>query len=331
MPSVNGSDREDTPVDHESVGAQFAHLLSERTRENLRKRHAIRAAAHQQLQTEGFGEFDTPVLGRWVNEYRVGNISATTSTGEHLWLAQSPQVYKQMLIAGGYQRYYQFAHCFRQEVREPGTKDSLREFVQLDIEMETGDLEAVIAVTERLITRVCTAMDLPCPDAPFPRMQAREAVSRYGTDRPDLRTRPDEISMLLLVDFPLAERDDEGAIKLTRHPMALPRRTPDSPRDMLNIDTWTFDLVMNGMELASGGLRINDAALQRHVLTVAGIDLASFEDLLHVLEDCPPHGGLGLGLDRLCMQLLGADSVAEVTGFPFRFGYWSRSGNVAVS
>lgn len=101
MLSVNGSDCEDTQVDHESVGAQFAHLLSERTRENLRKRHAIRAAAHQQLQAEGFGEFDTPVLGRWVNEYRVGNISATTSTGEHLWLAQSPQVYKQMLIAGG--------------------------------------------------------------------------------------------------------------------------------------------------------------------------------------------------------------------------------------
>jgi aspartyl-tRNA synthetase len=162
-------------------------------------------------------------------------------------------------------------------------------------------------------------------------MEVREAIERYGTDRPDLRTSQGEVSMLVLVNFPLGARTAEGRIELTRHPMALPRRMPDSPEHMLDIDTWTFDLVLNGIELASGGLRISNAALQRQVLTLAGIDPASFEDLLHVLEGSPPHGGLGMGLDRLCMQLLGAESIAEVTTFPARFGYWSRSENATVS
>jgi len=318
-------------TDHDSIAAQFAHLMNEQTRRNLRGRQAIRTAAHEQLRAEGFNEFDTPVLGRWVNEYQVGNITAATADGEQLWLAQSPQVYKQMLIASGYQRYYQFSHCFREEAYEPGRKDSLREFIQLDFEMETDDLESVIGVAERLIVSAFKAIGLECPASPFPRVSARESIRRWGSDRPDLRTRPDEISMVTVMNFPLAMRNRSGAIALSRHPMALPLRTPDSAEDMLEVDTWTFDLVMNGIELASGGLRIHQAELQRHVLNVAGLDTASFEELLYILADCPPHGGMGLGLDRMCMQMLGADSVAEVTGFPARFGYWKKGRRVALS
>src|SRR6476660_5823120 len=138
--------------------AELAHLKDEKIRRGLRFRQAVRQAAYRELGADGFGEFETPILGPWINEYAVGSISATTPSGEQLWLAQSPQVYKQMLIAAGYRRYYQFAHCFREEEREPGRTDYLREFIQLDIEMETADLDAIIAMAERLMVAICTAV-----------------------------------------------------------------------------------------------------------------------------------------------------------------------------
>lgn len=129
----------------EPIRRRLAHLRSPVIQRNLRLRHAVRRAASQYLDAAGFLELETPVLGPRVDEYPAGHVVAHLEDGTELWLAQSPQMLKQMFMASGYGRYFQFAHCFRDEPRSPGRHDHLREFVQLDLEMETDSAAEVRA------------------------------------------------------------------------------------------------------------------------------------------------------------------------------------------
>src|SRR4051812_5323437 len=95
--------------------AVLAHLARDNVRANLILRHRLKQAIREFLVVNDFIEFDTPVLGGRIDEYPAGHIKAELSDGRQLWLAQSPQLHKQMLIASGYERYMQFAHCFREE------------------------------------------------------------------------------------------------------------------------------------------------------------------------------------------------------------------------
>ncbi|MEU6190248.1 amino acid--tRNA ligase-related protein [Nocardia sp. NPDC047038] len=299
--------------------ADLAHLRSHRVRANLVIRDRIRRAARSALTEAGFLEVDTPVLGARIDEYAAGHLRAETASGHRLWLAQSPQLYKQALIAAGLERYFQFAHCFRDEHREPGRTDYLREFVQLDVEMRTDSSIEIMAVVEHLLRGVLSTLGIPIPSSPFPRVDAMTAMREYGTDRPDLRSEGEELSCLWVVDFPVA-RSNHGAVQLERHPMARPQSTSVTKENLTTLRSHSFDLVVNGYEIASGALRIHDPAAQSELLHAAGLDPAAFGDLLAILENCPPHGGFGLGLDRLTMQLLGVESIADATAFPNGFG-----------
>lgn len=303
-----------------AIEMDLAHLRDQRTRANLVGRSRIRSAARSSLEEQGFLEVDTPALGERVDEYPAGHLGVSLADGTNLWLVQSPQVYKQALIATGTERYFQFAHCFRDNDREPGRTDYLREFIQLDVEMEATSVDELIAVVEHLVHRIFADLAMPLLPSPFARISADEALSRHGSDKPDLRDGVNETSCLWVVDFPLATSEPSGPV-LERHPMAMPHVTPASADDLVVGHSHSFDLVINGYEIASGDLRIHDPAMQRAVLDAAGLDPSAFADLLLVLEDCPPHGGFGLGIDRIAMQLLGTDSVAAVTGFPAGFGY----------
>jgi aspartyl-tRNA synthetase len=154
-------------------------------REALLLRHRVTAAMRDFLGGEGFVDVETPVLTRSTPEgARDFLVPSRQQQGSFYALPQSPQLFKQMLMVSGFERYFQIARCFRDEATRA---DRQAEFTQLDVEMSFVEVDDVIAINERMLARVFEAVDGPQIDSPMQRMPYAESMDRFGTDRPDLR------------------------------------------------------------------------------------------------------------------------------------------------
>ena len=152
---------------------------------NLILRSKITAAIRSFFDREGFLEIETPILNKSTPEgARDYLVPSRVHPGSFYALPQSPQIFKQLLMCSGYDRYFQIAKCFRDEDLRA---DRQPEFTQVDLEMSFVDVEDVIDVTERMVAKVCQEAIGLKVELPLPRMTWDEAMNRFGSDKPDTR------------------------------------------------------------------------------------------------------------------------------------------------
>ena len=416
---------------------------------NILMRHKIAKVARDYFDEQGFIEIETPMLIKSTPEgARDFLVPSRIHNGEFYALPQSPQLYKQLSMVAGFDRYMQIARCFRDEDLRA---DRQPEFTQIDVEMSFIDTEDVMAVGEGFMKRVfkdVLNVDVPLP---LPRMTYREAMERFGSDKPDtrfkmelfdlsdivkgsgfsvfssavsgggsvrgitaknavkvltrkeldkltefvkgigakglawIRLTDDGISapfskfmtddemrkiiekadaktgdvvlivadkntshvlttlgalrleaanklniprsgynFLWVVEFPFFEYDEElGQYVAMHHPFTAPldECIKYLETDKANVRAKAYDLVLNGIELSSGSIRITDPDLQKRIFRLLGFtDEEAYEKFGYLTDafkyGAPPHGGMGIGLDRLVMQMLGCETLRDVIAYP---------------
>ncbi len=417
---------------------------------NILLRHKITKITRDYFDENGFIEIETPMLIRSTPEgARDFLVPSRIHNGSFYALPQSPQLYKQLSMVAGFDRYMQIARCFRDEDLRA---DRQPEFTQIDLEMSFVDVDDVMNMGEGYIQRVfkeAMGVDIQLP---LPRLTYKDAMERYGSDKPDTRygmelcdlgdvvkncgfgvftsaleaggavycitaknavntlTRKeidkltefvrgigakglafarlmpdslassfakfltedemnallnkagaetgdvvlivadakknsvlsvlgalrqevakkldiiptDKYNLLWITEFPFFEWDEDAQTFVAmHHPFTSPM---DECLEYLETDkaqvrAKAYDLVLNGIELSSGSIRITDPVLQKRMFTLLGLSDEEAYEKFGFLTDAfkfgpPPHGGMGIGLDRLVMQMIGADSLRDVIAFP---------------
>ncbi len=416
---------------------------------NILFRHKVTKITRDYFDENGFVEIETPMLIKSTPEgARDFLVPSRIHQGTFYALPQSPQLYKQLSMVAGFDRYMQIARCFRDEDLRA---DRQPEFTQIDLEMSFVTMEDVLAIGEGYIARVfkeALGVEIPLP---LPRLTYKEAMEKYGSDKPDTRfgmeifdltdivkdcgfsvfsstvagggsvrgitaknavttyTRKevdkltefakgigakglawvrltddgiassfakfmteeemaailekagaekgdvvfivadtknnsvlsvlgalrneaakkldiigDGFNLLWIVEFPFFDWDeDAGQFVAMHHPFTspLPECLPYLETDKAAVRAEAYDLVLNGIELSSGSIRITNPELQDRMFKLLGLSDEEAQQKFGYLLDAfkfgpPPHGGMGIGLDRLVMQLVKADSLRDVIAFP---------------
>lgn len=302
-------------------------LRNVRERAKFKLQEGIVRAFRDFLYGEGFTEIHTPKLGARGAEGG-SNLFRLDYFGKKAVLAQSPQFYKQMMV-GVFDRVFETGPVFRAE--KHSTKRHLNEYTSLDFEMsyingfedimamEQGFLKYAMELLQKEYAKELAILGVELPEVtqiPAVRFEeAKRLVSeKYGRPiRNPYDLEPEEEQ---LIGRYFKEEQDADFVFVTHYPSKKrPFYAMDDPADEKL--TLSFDLLFKGMEVTTGGQRIHDYAMLKEKMDKRGMTGEGMEAYLMAFKcGMPPHGGLGLGLERLTMMLLGEDNVREATMFP---------------
>lgn len=290
---------------------------------NFVLRHKLYQIIRAQLNAQDFLECETPILTKSTPEgARDYLVPSRVNQGMFFALPQSPQLFKQILMVSGIEKYYQIAKCFRDEDLRA---DRQPEFTQLDLEMSFINEEDVFVLFEGLMKVIFKELRGVDIETPFPRIPYTEAMKKYNSDKPDLRQEfGKEFAFAWIVDFPMFKyNNEEKRWESEHHPFTAP-----CAKDIDNLEaapdkvmSRSYDLVLNGMEIGSGSIRIHDPKLQERIFSIIGISQEDarkrFGFLLEAFQfGAPPHGGFAFGIDRLLAVIAGVASIRDVITFP---------------
>jgi aspartyl-tRNA synthetase len=318
----------DTRLDH-----RFLDLRAPRSKAIFTIRHKVLEAGTRYLRENRFTEIHTScILG--------ASSEGGTETykfdyfGKKAFLAQSPQLYKQMMMASGFDRVFEVARYFRAE--KHNTVRHLNESTAFDLEMAFIESEEdVMHQIEGLLTAIWTAVatnckaevetlkaDVPVPKRPFRRVPYEEALSIINAhdDRREvpLKFGDDINAEAEKVLYRAMKQEGHDFYFITKWPLA-PKPFYVMPEDgtMDSRLCRGFDLDYRGVELISGGQRIHDPVLLEQGIRRWGLDPKDFTAYLEAFKyGMPPHGGCGIGIERILMQMLGLPNIREAILFP---------------
>jgi aspartyl-tRNA synthetase len=325
---------------------RYLDLRRERMQHILRLRSKFFRALREALYTEDFVEIETPLLTKATKEgARDFLVPSRFQKGKFYALPQSPQQYKQLLMTGGFERYFQVARCIRDEDLRA---DRLFELTQLDVEMSFVTQEDVMNTMETVVKKAVSAVGGKLKSETFPVINYPDAMAKYGADKFDLRTPEEKAAGVLafawVTNFPFFKKvdkadaaeviDGKSGWTFTHNPFSSP--LPEHEADHLagtntaNIITAQYDLVCNGYEVGGGSIRAHKPEVLKATFKTMGYTDEQIEagvgHMLRAFEvGTPPHGGIALGLDRFIMVLTGEESIKETIAFPM-----SSTGRTAV-
>lgn len=309
------------------LGLRPIALRNIRERTRFKIQEAVVRGFRDYLFTQGFTEIHTPKIGAKGAEGGA-NIFKLDYFHRPAVLEQSPQFYKQMMV-GVFDRVFETAPVFRAE--KHNTKRHLNEYTSLDfemgyidsfqdiMEMETGFLQYTMELLQKEYARELSILDVKLPKTDqIPQVRFDEA-KRLVSEKYDRRIRnpydlePEEE---MLIGRYFKEEYDADFVFVTHYPSKKrPFYAMDDPKDPTY--TLSFDLLFGGLEITTGGQRIHDLDVLEEKIKARGMTEEGMEHYLMIFRHgMPPHGGLGIGLERLTMKLLGEENVRETTLFP---------------
>ncbi|MBL7130410.1 MAG: aspartate--tRNA ligase [Candidatus Omnitrophica bacterium] len=301
---------------------RYLDLRRQNMLEKMILRHRVFQFTRQFLDEENFIEIDTPVLTKSTPEgARDYLVPSRLNPGKFFALPQSPQLFKQLLMVAGFDRYFQIAKCFRDEDLRA---DRQPEFTQIDLEMSFCDENDIFTLSEKLMYELFKKVLGLELEIPFKRLSYNDSMQKFGSDKPDLRKAKDVFSFVWVVDFPLFKyNEEEKRWDSEHHPFTAPKKEDIEllDTDPSKVKACSYDLVLNGNEVGSGSIRIYQKQLQNKIFKLLNLEENEINErfgfLLKAFEyGAPPHGGIAFGIDRLLAIMSGSDTIRDVIAFP---------------